>query len=46
MSTIAERTEEDIDYKGRFKKRDIDEQPNVTSAISHAPLQPRTISAL
>ena len=36
MSTIAERTEEDIDYKGRFKKRDIDEQPNVTSAISHA----------
>ena len=36
MSTIAERTEQDIDYKNRFKKRDIDEQPNVTSAISHA----------
>lgn len=36
MSIIAERTEQDIDYKGRFKKRDVVEQPNVTSAISHA----------
>ncbi|MBE6829172.1 MAG: pyruvate kinase [Ruminococcaceae bacterium] len=36
MATIAERTERDIDYKGRFEKRDFTEQPNVTSAISHA----------
>lgn len=36
MATIAERTEKDIDYKGRFAKRDVAEQPNVTSAISHA----------
>ncbi|QAT49627.1 pyruvate kinase [Caproiciproducens sp. NJN-50] len=36
MAKIAERTENDINYIERFKKRDFDEQPNVTSAISHA----------
>ena len=36
MALIAERTERDIDYKARFARRDIQEQPNVTSAISHA----------
>ena len=36
MALIAERTERDIDYKSRFDKRDFSEQPNVTSAISHA----------
>lgn len=36
MARIAERTEEDIDYKGRFSKRQLTEQPDVTSAISHA----------
>lgn len=36
MAKIAERTENDINYKERFKKRDFYEQPNVTSAISHA----------
>lgn len=36
MATIAERTERDIDYKARFAKRDFNEAPNVTSAISHA----------
>lgn len=36
MARIAERTEDDIDYEGRFRKRDILERPNVTSAISHA----------
>lgn len=36
MARIAVRAEEDIDYKARFSKRDIIEQPNVTSAISHA----------
>lgn len=36
MSRIAERTEQDIDYKKRFSRREITEQPNVTSAISHA----------
>lgn len=36
MSIIAERTELDIDYKERFRKRGVIEQPNVTSAISHA----------
>ncbi len=36
MSRIAERTEEDIDYKRRFSRRELKEQPNVTSAISHA----------
>lgn len=36
MAMIAERTEQDIDYKGRFSRREMLEQPNVTSAISHA----------
>ncbi|QEY33918.1 pyruvate kinase [Caproiciproducens galactitolivorans] len=36
MATIAERTERDIDYQSRFRKRDFTELPNVTSAISHA----------
>ncbi len=36
MATIAQRTEEDIDYKGLFSRREMNEQPNVTSAISHA----------
>ena len=36
MANIAERTEEDIDYKGRFSRRSLQEKPNVTSAISHA----------
>lgn len=36
MAKIAECTELDINYKQRLKKRDVFEQPNVTSAISHA----------
>lgn len=36
MAKIAERTEKDIDYIGRFRKRLLTEQPDVTSAISHA----------
>ena len=36
MARIAERTEQDIDYISRFNRRDVTEQPNVTSAISHA----------
>ena len=36
MSLIAERTEMDIDYIGRFEKACRNERPNVTSAISHA----------
>ena len=36
MATIAERTERDIDYIEKFRKRDIPERPDVTSAISHA----------
>lgn len=36
MAKIAERAERDIDYKARFSKRSIIEQPNITSAISHA----------
>ena len=36
MALIAERTEEDINYKSRFAKRDIKERQDVTSAISHA----------
>ena len=36
MSRIAERTEQDIDYKARFSHREVKELPNVTSAISHA----------
>ena len=36
MARIAERTEADIDYEGRFKKRELGDLPNVTNAISHA----------
>lgn len=36
MASIAESTEGDIDYISRFKKRDVVERPDVTSAISHA----------
>lgn len=36
MAKIAERTERDIDYVSRFMKREIAEEPDVTSAISHA----------
>lgn len=36
MVKIAIRTEEDIDYKTRLKKRDIPSNPDVTNAISHA----------
>lgn len=36
MAKIAERTENDINYIERFKKRDFTEQPDVTTAISHA----------
>lgn len=36
MVRIAVRTEEDIDYKTRFKKRDILSNPDITTAISHA----------
>ncbi|WP_416201003.1 MAG: Pyruvate kinase [Thermocaproicibacter melissae] len=36
MAKIAERTESDIDYYDRFRKRAITERPDVTSAISHA----------
>lgn len=36
MARIAERAEKDIDYKGRFMKREFDMRQNVTNAISHA----------
>lgn len=36
MDIIAKRTEKDIDYIGKFRRRDINERPDVTSAISHA----------
>lgn len=36
MVAIAKRTEQDIDYKKRFLKREITEKPNITSAVSHA----------
>ncbi|MDD6488672.1 MAG: pyruvate kinase, partial [Clostridia bacterium] len=36
MASIAEITEQNIDYIGKFKKRDVVERPDVTSAISHA----------
>lgn len=36
MSLIAETTENDIDYKGRFNKRDNTDHPNITDAIAHA----------
>lgn len=36
MAKIAERTEEDIDYNGRMKKRENIDSFDVTTAISHA----------
>jgi pyruvate kinase len=36
MAIIAERAERDINYKAIFAKRDYNEEPYVTSAISHA----------
>lgn len=36
MARIAERTEQNIDYRKRFSARDMREAPNVTNAISHA----------
>ena len=36
MARIAERTEQDIDYRKRFKLREVDANPDVTAAISHA----------
>lgn len=36
MDIIARRTERDINYIKKFSKRDINERPDVTSAISHA----------
>lgn len=36
MDRIARRTELDIDYVKRFKKRDVEGSPNITLAISHA----------
>lgn len=36
MVRIAVRTEADIDYNARFKRRTIMENPDITSAVSHA----------
>ncbi len=36
MVKIAVATEQDINYVDKFRKRDITERPDVTSAISHA----------
>ena len=36
MVRIAVRTEQDIDYKKRFKMRESNDRPDVTNAISHA----------
>lgn len=36
MVKIALRTEADIDYNTRFKKRTIMERPDITNAVSHA----------
>lgn len=36
MKTIAERAEMDIDYNKRFFSRDAVQNPDITSAISHA----------
>ncbi|MEG2429315.1 MAG: pyruvate kinase, partial [Oscillospiraceae bacterium] len=36
MALIANRAEKDIDYKKRFRSRDVNDMPNVTNAISHA----------
>lgn len=36
MARIAERTEQDIDYNGRMKRRELSTDVDVTTAISHA----------
>ena len=36
MVKIASRTEQDIDYTGRFKQRESVSNPDITNAISHA----------
>lgn len=36
MVRIAIRTEADIDYNARFKRRNIMDNPDITSAVSHA----------
>ncbi|MCI8554589.1 MAG: pyruvate kinase [Clostridiales bacterium] len=36
MARIAERTEQDINYKKRFTSRELSASPSVTNAISHA----------
>ncbi len=36
MARIAERTEQDIDYRGRLKRRKEIDNPDITTAISHA----------
>ena len=36
MDRIAVRTEEDIDYDYRFKRRNIMDKPDITNAVSHA----------
>nr|WP_308626724.1 pyruvate kinase [uncultured Eisenbergiella sp.] len=36
MARIAERTEEDIDFAGRLKKREVPGDGDITTAISHA----------
>ena len=36
MARIAETTENCINYAKRFRSRDVDQNPNVTNAISHA----------
>ena len=36
MVRIADRTEQDIDYKKRFFRYEKEEQPDVTDAICHA----------
>ncbi|MEG2087509.1 MAG: pyruvate kinase [Angelakisella sp.] len=36
MATIAERVENDIDYRKRFRNREDEASPSITDAISHA----------
>lgn len=36
MATIAERVENDIDYRKRFRNREDESSPSITDAISHA----------
>lgn len=36
MARIAERAEEDIDYRNRMTKNDCEENPDITTAISYA----------